>query len=164
MAPSPDSSRPTTEHDGSGYGIADDDEKAPERIVAARARAHRHAAGASVGGPCPGDALQLDGQAPHGPERPGGLPVRFLTVPAFGDHRADRGSNSSRRPRESAIGTTNWFPGRGAVDVEEHGAYGLGRGPRPRTPPSHKRPVKVSYMLPKRAWRGLCAELERTLR
>jgi len=33
----------------------------------------------------PGDALQFDGEAPHGPERLAELPIRFLTVTAFGD-------------------------------------------------------------------------------
>ncbi|MFJ3670070.1 helix-turn-helix domain-containing protein [Streptomyces sp. NPDC090106] len=33
----------------------------------------------------PGDALQFDGEAPHGPERLVELPIRFLTVTAFGD-------------------------------------------------------------------------------
>lgn len=33
----------------------------------------------------PGDALQFDGEAPHGPERLLELPIRFLTVTAFGD-------------------------------------------------------------------------------
>ncbi|MDX2820758.1 helix-turn-helix transcriptional regulator [Streptomyces ipomoeae] len=31
------------------------------------------------------DALQFDGEAPHGPERLVELPIRFLTVTAFGD-------------------------------------------------------------------------------
>ncbi|MEU1184191.1 XRE family transcriptional regulator [Streptomyces sp. NPDC005820] len=34
----------------------------------------------------PGDALQFDGEAPHGPEHLVELPIRFLTVTAFGDH------------------------------------------------------------------------------
>ncbi|MGW2519665.1 hypothetical protein ACWC09_22135 [Streptomyces sp. NPDC001617] len=33
----------------------------------------------------PGDALQFDGEAPHGPETLLELPIRFLTVTAFGD-------------------------------------------------------------------------------
>ncbi|WP_460061111.1 helix-turn-helix domain-containing protein [Streptomyces sp. YKOK-I1] len=33
----------------------------------------------------PGDALQFDGEAPHGPEHLVELPIRFLTVTAFGD-------------------------------------------------------------------------------
>ena len=33
----------------------------------------------------PGDALQFDGEGPHGPERLVQLPIRFLTVTAFGD-------------------------------------------------------------------------------
>ncbi|MEU1945798.1 XRE family transcriptional regulator [Streptomyces sp. NPDC059474] len=32
-----------------------------------------------------GDALQFDGEAPHGPEKLITLPIRFLTVTAFGD-------------------------------------------------------------------------------
>ncbi|MFJ6894729.1 XRE family transcriptional regulator [Streptomyces sp. NBC_01622] len=32
----------------------------------------------------PGDALQFDGEGPHGPERLVELPIRFLTVTAFG--------------------------------------------------------------------------------
>ncbi|MDX2909523.1 XRE family transcriptional regulator [Streptomyces griseiscabiei] len=36
----------------------------------------------------PGDALQFDGEAPHGPERLVELPIRFLTVTAFGDSPA----------------------------------------------------------------------------
>lgn len=32
----------------------------------------------------PGDALQLDGEVPHGPVRLAGLPVRFLSVTAYG--------------------------------------------------------------------------------
>lgn len=34
---------------------------------------------------CPGDALQFDGEAPHGPEKLVELPIQFLTVTAFGD-------------------------------------------------------------------------------
>ncbi|MDX3581000.1 MULTISPECIES: hypothetical protein [Streptomyces] len=33
----------------------------------------------------PGDALQFDGEDPRGPERLVELPIRFLTVTAFGD-------------------------------------------------------------------------------
>ena len=32
----------------------------------------------------PGDALQLDGEVPHGPVRLANLPVRFLSVTAYG--------------------------------------------------------------------------------
>lgn len=34
----------------------------------------------------PGDALQLDGEGPHGPQELLSLPIRFLSVTAFGDH------------------------------------------------------------------------------
>ncbi|GAV45655.1 HTH-type transcriptional regulator SinR [Streptomyces acidiscabies] len=34
----------------------------------------------------PGDALQLDGEGPHGPQELVTLPIRFLSVTAFGDH------------------------------------------------------------------------------
>ncbi|MET8983577.1 XRE family transcriptional regulator [Streptomyces sp. NPDC004539] len=34
----------------------------------------------------PGDALQLDGEGPHGPQELVSLPIRFLSVTAFGDH------------------------------------------------------------------------------
>jgi transcriptional regulator with XRE-family HTH domain len=34
----------------------------------------------------PGDALQFDGEAPHGPDRLIELPIRFLSVTAYGDH------------------------------------------------------------------------------
>jgi transcriptional regulator with XRE-family HTH domain len=33
----------------------------------------------------PGDALQLDGEGPHGPDQLVKLPIRFLSVIAFGD-------------------------------------------------------------------------------
>ncbi len=33
----------------------------------------------------PGDALQLDGEAAHGPQELVSLPVRFLSVVAYGD-------------------------------------------------------------------------------
>lgn len=35
----------------------------------------------------PGDALQFDGEGPHGPEELHELPVRFLAVTAYGDQR-----------------------------------------------------------------------------
>ncbi len=35
----------------------------------------------------PGDALQLDGEGPHGPERLVTLPIRFLSVIAFGEQQ-----------------------------------------------------------------------------
>jgi transcriptional regulator with XRE-family HTH domain len=34
----------------------------------------------------PGDSLQLEGERPHGPEELIELPIRFLSVTAFGDH------------------------------------------------------------------------------
>ncbi len=34
----------------------------------------------------PGDALQLDGEGPHGPAQLVTLPIRFLSVIAFGEH------------------------------------------------------------------------------
>jgi transcriptional regulator with XRE-family HTH domain len=34
----------------------------------------------------PGDALQLDGEGTHGPQELVELPIRFLSVTAFGDH------------------------------------------------------------------------------
>ncbi|WP_301649812.1 XRE family transcriptional regulator [Streptomyces arenae] len=37
----------------------------------------------------PGDALQLDGEGPHGPQELVTLPIRFLSVTAFGDHAPD---------------------------------------------------------------------------
>lgn len=37
----------------------------------------------------PGDALQLDGEGAHGPQELVELPVRFLSVTAFGDHGRD---------------------------------------------------------------------------
>ncbi|MET9832264.1 XRE family transcriptional regulator [Streptomyces sp. NPDC006385] len=37
----------------------------------------------------PGDALQLDGEGPHGPQELVTLPIRFLSVTAFGDHARD---------------------------------------------------------------------------
>lgn len=37
----------------------------------------------------PGDALQLDGEVPHGPVRLSSLPVRFLSVTAYGPPPAD---------------------------------------------------------------------------
>ncbi|MFE2884824.1 helix-turn-helix domain-containing protein [Streptomyces sp. NPDC059272] len=37
----------------------------------------------------PGDALQLDGEGAHGPRDLVELPVRFLSVTAFGDHGRD---------------------------------------------------------------------------
>ena len=37
----------------------------------------------------PGDALQLDGEVPHGPVRLSGLPVRFLSVTAYGPPPTD---------------------------------------------------------------------------
>ena len=37
----------------------------------------------------PGDALQLDGEVPHGPVRLLGLPVRFLSVTAYGPPPAE---------------------------------------------------------------------------
>jgi transcriptional regulator with XRE-family HTH domain len=33
----------------------------------------------------PGDALQFDGEGPHGPDRLATLPIRFLSVTAFGE-------------------------------------------------------------------------------
>jgi hypothetical protein len=33
----------------------------------------------------PGDALQLDGEGPHGPDQLVTLPIRFLSVIAFGE-------------------------------------------------------------------------------
>jgi transcriptional regulator with XRE-family HTH domain len=39
----------------------------------------------------PGDALQFDGEAPHGPERIIALPIRFLSVIAYGDLVDNRG-------------------------------------------------------------------------
>jgi transcriptional regulator with XRE-family HTH domain len=37
----------------------------------------------------PGDALQLDGEGAHGPEELVELPIRFLSVTAYGDHGHD---------------------------------------------------------------------------
>jgi quercetin dioxygenase-like cupin family protein len=37
----------------------------------------------------PGDALQLDGEGAHGPQELIELPVRFLSVTAYGDHAAE---------------------------------------------------------------------------
>jgi len=37
----------------------------------------------------PGDALQLDGEGPHGPQELVELPIRFLSVTAYGDHVPD---------------------------------------------------------------------------
>lgn len=37
----------------------------------------------------PGDALQLDGEGPHGPQELVTLPIRFLSVTVFGDHAPD---------------------------------------------------------------------------
>ena len=34
----------------------------------------------------PGDALQLDGEGTHGPQELVKLPIRFLSVTAYGDH------------------------------------------------------------------------------
>jgi hypothetical protein len=33
----------------------------------------------------PGDALQLDGEGPHGPQELVELPIRFLSVVAYGN-------------------------------------------------------------------------------
>ena len=33
----------------------------------------------------PGDALQFDGEAPHGPDQLIRLPIRFLTITAYSD-------------------------------------------------------------------------------
>jgi quercetin dioxygenase-like cupin family protein len=37
----------------------------------------------------PGDALQLDGEGAHGPQELVELPIRFLSVTAYGDHAHD---------------------------------------------------------------------------
>ncbi|MCW2870875.1 cupin domain-containing protein [Actinacidiphila oryziradicis] len=37
----------------------------------------------------PGDALQLDGEGDHGPQQLVELPIRFLSVTAYGDHAHD---------------------------------------------------------------------------
>jgi hypothetical protein len=37
----------------------------------------------------PGDALQLDGEGAHGPQELIELPIRFLSVTAYGDHTGD---------------------------------------------------------------------------
>jgi DNA-binding XRE family transcriptional regulator/quercetin dioxygenase-like cupin family protein len=37
----------------------------------------------------PGDALQLDGEGTHGPQELVELPIRFLSVTAYGDHADD---------------------------------------------------------------------------
>ncbi|MCL2465743.1 MAG: XRE family transcriptional regulator [Micrococcales bacterium] len=39
----------------------------------------------------PGDALQFDGEVPHGPEEVVRLPCRFLSVTAYGDHGHEPG-------------------------------------------------------------------------
>jgi transcriptional regulator with XRE-family HTH domain len=42
----------------------------------------------------PGDSLQLDGEVPHGPVRLSGLPVRFLSVTAYGPPPSVVGASS----------------------------------------------------------------------
>ncbi len=37
----------------------------------------------------PGDAVQLDGEGAHGPQELVELPIRFLSVTAYGDHVPD---------------------------------------------------------------------------
>jgi hypothetical protein len=37
----------------------------------------------------PGDALQLDGEGDHCPQQLVELPIRFLSVTAYGDHAHD---------------------------------------------------------------------------
>ena len=48
----------------------------------------------------PGDALQFEGEVPHGPAGLLDLPVRFLSVKAFGTSNSDRAIPGSR-PRSS---------------------------------------------------------------
>ena len=44
----------------------------------------------------PGDALQFEGEVPHGPADLLELPVRFLSVKAFGTSNSDRATPGSR--------------------------------------------------------------------
>lgn len=58
--------------------------------------------GGAVYGLQPGDALQFDGEVPHGPVRLAGAPVRFLSVTAYGsrlgeDESAPRALSHRRR-------------------------------------------------------------------
>lgn len=46
----------------------------------------------------PGDALQLDGEVPHGPLRILRLPVRFLSVTAYGQPPGEAAGLSSQHP------------------------------------------------------------------
>ena len=58
-----------------------------------------------------GDALQLDGEVPHGPVRLSGLPVRFLSVTAYGPPDGQHHERRPRRMRNDGSGRLDRLPG-----------------------------------------------------